>query len=407
MNFLFVLDSVEAPHAVNPQLGRRLAGQLAAMGHRVHLLELWDGEMPPPDPPAGVTLHTAAFADERLMNRALENGRRQGSPVPLRLVRLAGHPTAAAAAFRQLILHRPRRQTEARRRIETLCGQYAFDVVTAVCAPYRAAFALEAARISARKVLWQLDPYSGNREYNAPGGAAREAVLLDAMYASFITAQALPDYDAGPLAARRGKIHVLEFPCLTRPELLPPRAPGGLRVVFCGNLHPEIRSPAFALELFAALDLPGLTLTMAGGGWEPFVRERDAARAAMGDALVLPGPVPPAEARRLLLEADVLLSIGNTVDNQMPSKVFEYIGVGKPVLHLAAIDTDPALPVLRRYPPARILREADGSTPETVAELRRWLRESAGRTLPFSQVEALYPEYTPAAVAEKFLKVVQ
>lgn len=404
MKFLFVLDSVEAPHAVNPQLGRRLAGQLAAMGHTVHLLELWDGETPPPAPPPGVTLHTAAFADERLMNQALENGRKTGSPIPLRLARLACRPAAAAAAFRQLVLRRPRRQTEARRRIEALCRQYGFDAVTAVCAPYRAAFGLESARIPAKKMLWQLDPYAANREYTAPGGARREAGLLAAMHASFITEQALPDYESGPLAAQRQKIHTLAFPCLIPAQGAASAPHAGLRCVFCGNLHPEIRRPAFALALFQALALPDLTLVLAGGGWEPFAAEAEAAKAAMGDALDLPGLVPPDKARRLLQSADVLLSIGNTVDNQMPSKVFEYIGTGKPILHLTANDNDPALPVLARYPLAFTLREADGPTPKAADALRRWLLDAAGRTLPFAQCAALYPEYTPAAVAQRFLE---
>ena len=40
MRFLFVLDSVEAPAAANPRLGRRLAAALAGAGHAVTLLEL-------------------------------------------------------------------------------------------------------------------------------------------------------------------------------------------------------------------------------------------------------------------------------------------------------------------------------------------------------------------------------
>ena len=52
--------------------------------------------------------HLLAFADERQMNEALENGQKGGTPVPLRLARLAAHPAAAAAAFRQLVLKQPR-----------------------------------------------------------------------------------------------------------------------------------------------------------------------------------------------------------------------------------------------------------------------------------------------------------
>ena len=412
MKFLFVLDSVEAPQAVNPQLGRRLAAQLAAFGHTVQLLELWDGETPPPAPSAGVTMESIAFPDERRMNMALENGNKQGSPVPIRLLRLAKHPSAVGAAFRQLILHRPRRQTEAQKAIERLDAAAHFDVAVAVCAPYRAAFALEAANILARKALWQLDPYASNKEYAAPGGAEREAALLGNMYAAFITAQALPDYAEGPLVACRDKIHVLEFPCLMPhmaedpdAEIVLAHAPQTMLCVFCGNLHPGIRSPEFAFKLFSALDLPTLELVMAGGGWQTYLNEAKAAQIAMGQRLTILGPITPERARDLLAKADVLLSIGNAVDNQIPSKIFEYFGFGKPILHLAATATDPVLPYLRRYPLGFSLSAAAGVSALNTAALQTWLEENAGNALSYAEVARLYPEYTPAAVAGKFLDV--
>lgn len=402
MKFLFVLDSVEAPQAVNPQLGRRLAGQLARFGHVVRLLELWDGQTPPPAPPAGVGMDDRTFNDERLMNAALENGRKGGSPVPLRLAWLAAHPGAAAAAFRQLVLHKPRRQVEAQRAIEALDAAYHFDYVVAVCAPYRAAFALESAAIGAKKVLWQLDPYAANKEYAAPGGAGREAALLSAMAASFITPQALPDYGAGPLAACRDKVHVLEFPSLLRCDTPPARHPQ-LRCVFCGSLYPALRTPGFALQLFSALAMPGVELVMAGGGWQPFTTEAQAAQRAMRERLSILGPVSPARARELLEGADVLLSIGNAVDNQIPSKIFEYFGLGKPILHLAYTDADPVLPLLQQYPLAFTLRAEDGATELALAALHGWLNDHGRATLPYTEVVRLFPAYTPAAVADKFL----
>ena len=40
MKLLFLVDQVDYPFAPNPVLARRTAGQLAAMGHMVHLLFL-------------------------------------------------------------------------------------------------------------------------------------------------------------------------------------------------------------------------------------------------------------------------------------------------------------------------------------------------------------------------------
>ena len=72
MRILFILDSVENPTSANVLMAQRLAGVLCAAGHTVHLLELWDGLHPQTELP-GCTVHRLAFADERLMNAALEN----------------------------------------------------------------------------------------------------------------------------------------------------------------------------------------------------------------------------------------------------------------------------------------------------------------------------------------------
>ena len=153
----------------------------------------------------------------------------------LRLLRLAAHPTAVAAAFRQLVLHAPRRTVDSRREMERLDAEFHFDAVCAVCAPYRTAFALETAQIGGKKLLWQLDPYASNKDYTAPGGYAREGQLLQTIDTAFITPQALPDYEGGPLSSWRGKVQVLGFPVLLPGGPVP--AHEGVRCVFCGSLY--------------------------------------------------------------------------------------------------------------------------------------------------------------------------
>lgn len=403
MRLLLVLDRVENAASANALLGRRLGEALHALGHEVHLLELWDGETPPSAVPVGLVLHTEAFLDELRMNRALENGVRGGSPVPLRLLRLARHPDAVSAAFRQLVLHAPRRTVQTRRRIEALHAATPFDVVCAVCAPYRSAFALETARIDAKKVLWQLDPYASNREYTAPGGYAREGQLLDAMTAAFITPQAEGDYAPGaPLAAWQRKVHVLGFPALL-PAQSAPQPHSGVQCVFCGSLHPGLRPPDAALALFCALNDPDLTLTMAGPGWQHFAAPAAEAEAVLGERFCRPGPLSPAEARTLLEQADILLNLGNREDNQMPSKLFEYFGTGLPVLHLCQSPTDPTLPYLAQYPLALVL-DANALDDAAVQTLRLWLVQVRGQRLPFAEVAALFAGFTPQQVAQDFLQ---
>ncbi len=195
--------------------------------------------------------------------------------------------------------------------------------------------------------MWQLDPYASNRDYTAPGGFAREGQLLNALDGTFVTPQALPDYaDGAPLAPWREKVHVLGFPTLL-PRVMEPVEHDDIQCVFCGSLHPGMREPGFALALFRALHDDAVTLTMAGGGWERFEADADETARVLGAKFVRPGLLPPDEAAALENRADVLVSLGNTYDNQMPSKLFGYFATGKPVLHLAVSETTPPCPIWR------------------------------------------------------------
>lgn len=407
MTLLFILDTVEYPLAPTPALARRVACLLAQKGHSVHLLELWDGQTPPPAAP-GCTQHPLAFADERQMNQALEFGQAGGSPVPLRLARLAAHPAAALAAVRQILLKRPRRQSAARRAIQRLHGQYSFDAAIAVAAPYAGSFALAAAAINCKKISWQMDPYAANQSYRAPGAWQTERRLLAALDHVLAPPALAPYYAAdGPLAGFAHKMQTLDFASLTPPPPVPSAgaavsASGRRRCVFVGSLYPQLRTPHFALQLFSALNDPGWELVFVGGGWQHYPPDLlQPYRAALGERLVVTGPLDKAQADACLAGADVLLSLGNGVDNQVPSKLFEYFAAGKPILHLAKLACDPCLAYLDRWPLALCLQESEGLAPAVLARLAGFLQQKGGQRLPFAAARSLFYQNTPEYAAQR------
>ena len=402
MKLLCILDSVEFPLAPTPAIARRAAALLAQQGHTVHFLELYDGETVPPEQPGcGRTL--LPFADERVMNRVLEFGNPGGTPVPLRLLKLCAHPAAALAAVRQIALKKPRRISAAKKAIEALDRQYHFDAAVAVAAPYAGSFALAAADFGGKKSSWQMDPYAANHSYSAPGAFEREKELLAALDAVFI-APAMTQYYApgAPLESYAAKAHVLDFPSLVSPPPAPhvQREGGRLRCVFVGSLYPTLRTPHYALELFCALNDPKLELVFVGGGWENYPADLlEPYRKILGDRLTVTGPLPAARAAEEVARADVLLSLGNGVDNQVPSKIFEYFAAGRPVLHLAKLENDPCRPYFNRWPLALTLLESEGTGPEVLARLSAFLAEKGRSRLPFEEAARLFESNTPQAAA--------
>ena len=409
MKLLFLVDQVDYPFAPNPVLARRTAGQLAAMGHMVHLLELYDGQTLPPDPPEGCRAFLLPFADERKMNQALEHGDKNGSPVPLRLARLAMHPTAVAAAVRQIVLHHPRRIDACRAMVEQLDERYHYDAVFSVNAPFPSAQALRDAAIGGKKLAWMMDPLTGGPASQGPDAEAVELSLCQKLDKLLITPQMathLSEPGCG-MAAYRRKLQVVEFPCMVPPPVPPvPKEAGNRRVrcAFVGTLYPVLRTPHYALELFRCMNDPDLELVFAGDGWQHYAATLpDSCRRVMGDRLQILGQIPFAQAQEEIAKADVLINLGNRENSQLPSKIFEIFSSGKPVLNLAKRPDDVSLPYFERYPLACTVLEREGPDLRVCARVRAFLHKNAGRQLPFAQAEALFRENTPGAVAQALL----
>lgn len=175
---------------------------------------------------------------------------------------------------------------------------------------------------------------------------------------------------------------------------------GRLRCVFVGSLYPSLRTPHYALELFSALNDPNLELVFVGGGWENYPADLlDPYRKILGDRLIVTGPLPAEKAAEEVAKADVLLSLGNGVDNQVPSKIFEYFAAGRPVLHLAKLENDPCRPYFDRWPLALTLLESEGTGPEVLARLSAFLAEKGRSRLPFEEAARLFESNTPQAAA--------
>jgi glycosyltransferase involved in cell wall biosynthesis len=112
----------------------------------------------------------------------------------------------------------------------------------------------------------------------------------------------------------------------------PLRDSGRLHLVYTGTLFPEVRSP---LAVFAALELlretgTNVALTIAGRVPMSFVEQ---AHRSLNGVVRFMGIVPHKRALALQKGADVLLHLDNRgADVQVPGKLYEYLGAGRPLL---------------------------------------------------------------------------
>ena len=101
----------------------------------------------------------------------------------------------------------------------------------------------------------------------------------------------------------------------------------------------------------------------------------------------------------VLSSADFLVAVGNSVSNQVPSKIFEYISFGKPIIYFFEVDDDSNLEILKKYPNSICIKQEKNITEESTLELKHFCENNNNRTTPFEKVAELYPDALPEYTA--------
>ena len=177
-----------------------------------------------------------------------------------------------------------------------------------------------------------------------------------------------------------------------------------VNLLFCGIVHDEYRNPQFLLETLKAVREKGFTrfrVHFLGTNESGILRQF----ASQHDWVVHHGNVPLEKAFATMYCSDVLINIGNTYDNQVPSKIFDYFAFGKPVITIEKIKDCPAAEYFARYPLALSLQEWSGSSADAVA-VGEFLAGSKDMQLSFSQTEALFCDCTLGYATDVFCDII-
>lgn len=126
--------------------------------------------------------------------------------------------------------------------------------------------------------------------------------------------------------------------------------------VYVGTLYKVLRNPVYSCTILKSLTTYIDMKVVFMGGGDCFDILHNYQRQT-NNAIEYIGMQPHDVALKYLDNADVLLSIGNKESPMAPSKIYEYISTGKPIIHFYTWDKDPCIEPLKKYGNAILIKE--------------------------------------------------
>jgi len=197
----------------------------------------------------------------------------------------------------------------------------------------------------------------------------------------------------------QNKIQYLGVPLLTNHIINKPKAIKyeDYTIIYAGTVDSNYRPATFIIKALALSKKIKLKMFLTAG-FESAFRLTNELNASN---ITVSGPID----RDILLkeyeDADCLLNIGNTMKDQMPSKIFEYMSYGKPIISTYRIENDTSKEIVEKYPACLCIDERTENLENVAKQIEIFLSKELP-SIDFNLLKEIYPEYLP----ETFVDIV-
>lgn len=284
-----------------------------------------------------------------------------------------------------------------------------FDFCLITMMPHEAVLVYEREKCRPKHVVYQLDSYWNNTVYPEQYSKNRLDFEKRVIMGSCLTITTPLIYESYIKICPElcDKVTPLEFPMVRNNSrvISNKKRDARFHCVFVGNLYKDIRPPEKVVHLISLLGDNEIVFDFFGTNQHLIEQSPDYEKSK--DIIRLYRHVSIEQAETARNEADVLISIDNTNLTQVPSKLFEYISTGKPIINFYFDDNSPTLRYLERYPLSLNLNVESKEDNELITRILDFVGSCAGKTVEYSQIRRLFYEFTPEYVAGRILGILR
>lgn len=280
------------------------------------------------------------------------------------------------------------------KKLEEIQRKKNLDAIFTICSPLAAHYAgmdMKKKYPEIRHCGYTVDPYSSkNRirpfwmkygqlvEYERNLYRQMECILL-----SEEIIESRPDLLRG-VKNYAGLPYMLPEPVMdyTKEKLYPKE---GINCVYAGRFYKELRNPEYMLRMFAQLEQQKVNLHLFYVGCENIVEQY----AKKYSNIIIHKQVSHEMMGAVYGQADVLVGIGNATSEFFPSKTFEYISTGKPIVFINHADMKNE--ILDSYPAALQVSDKKIISAE---QLKEFCEKYAKKTVSMNEIERIYYKHS-------------
>lgn len=115
------------------------------------------------------------------------------------------------------------------------------------------------------------------------------------------------------------------------------------------------------------------------------------------------GQVKSEVALSKIMKSNILLSIGNTDISLIPSKIFEYMSCGKPIIHFFNSNQDRVIKMLNDYGLGYCVEQTSNISEEKVNAIVKFCEDNSSNKRTFEEVKRIFYKATPQYISEILL----
>lgn len=221
------------------------------------------------------------------------------------------------------------------KQLETIHKERPIDVVWSICSPMAAICAgadFKKKHPEVHVCSYTVDPYSTPDRVRPILHSRKDMLAFEKKNLQLMDSVLLSEEVYNERPELRDAIPA----CRPLPYLMPPfeksmkkqKEGKALVGVYAGSFYEKIRNPQFMLKVLSRLSRSAFKLAIYSKGCENVISEY-----ANEDIIETHGLITPAQLADVYKEADILIGVGNSVSDFLPSKTFEYIAQGKPIVY--------------------------------------------------------------------------